>query len=270
MRTDENHVAEPDAAYPETGALSPAARQWRGVGYPGPFAGAFRQESMSTLKTRELKTARGIWIAIDLAIWGLGSGGRGLAADLPPEPLAVAEITQPDGTGVSSGIAGVFTNLGIHLCYESLLSDCLFQSNGLVFGPGDAGRTYHIGPGDDPAFGTFVDLFTNGRDDLLLFGTSFPNGFRDGIPVHESDLFVQLPAGSNGIDLQGFAIGSFDLRLNQLTITSPGRNPNGDGVWTDYSWNATLYIYPVPEPSVTALAAAGLAVLVFRRLATKL
>ena len=207
----------------------------------------------------ELRSTRNIRVAIYFAIGTLSSLAGRLAADLPP--LAVAEFNQPRVMGVSGGTAGIFTNLGIHLCNGSF-SVCMFQSNGLVFGVGDAGRTIHIGPGDDPAFGTLADLFTNGGDDLLFYGTTFNNGLGDGIPVHESTFFVQLPAGSNGIDLHGFQIGSFDLHLNQLTITSPGRDPNGDGLWTDFSWSATLYVYPVPEPGALSIFAIGIGCLV--------
>jgi hypothetical protein len=69
--------------------------------------------------------------------------------------------------------------------------------------------------------------------------------------------FSQLPVGGNGIDFRGFKIDSIALRLDLLDISSPGINPNGNGIWTDCSYSGQISVNyePVPEPATTVLTA---------------
>ena len=53
-------------------------------------------------------------------------------------------------------------------------------------------------------------------------------------------------SGANGIDFKDFTIQCISLRINSLTLDTPGQDPNGNGIWTDYSINYSLLVKGVP------------------------
>jgi hypothetical protein len=124
----------------------------------------------------------------------------------------------------------------------------------------DVGHTFTVGPGD-PDFANFAAYLTDGQlnycDYWMTIGSPHDAGVA-GSPagmVTEANFFADLPPGNNGIDLGGFDITQFTLRFDALQIASPGSNPNGDGVLTDYSLSSVFSVYgqAIPEPSSTAL-----------------
>jgi len=110
------------------------------------------------------------------------------------------------------------------------------------------GKTLTILPSQDPAF--FANL-TNGESDRIAFQYVTPVGGGGGFSLPEATFFTSYPAQWNGIDFQGYEINSLSLTINSLTFNSPGSNPNGNGEWTDYTFDATLAVngQAVPEPS---------------------
>ncbi len=135
-----------------------------------------------------------------------------------------------------------------------------------TFHTNDVGSTFSIDAFSDPGFLPFLLRATNGILNTVA-ESFFVGGNLSGAEVPETSFFTTFPyGGNNGIDLGGFQIQRIDLTLNSLTFASPGSNPVGDGIWTDYSWNITLsFIGVVPEPSTAAILGCGLLVLVFRR-----
>jgi len=117
-----------------------------------------------------------------------------------------------------------------------------------------------------PTWATFV-LDANNEADFLDAKVSLENGlfnavvFGDGLGFTfvtvESVFFNPLPVGNNGVDFQGFSIGSIALTVDNLTLVSPGTNPNGNGIWTDILFRGTISVYAVPEPSSVVMFAAG-------------
>jgi len=117
-------------------------------------------------------------------------------------------------------------------------------------------------------FEQLVGFLTDGANDKFFLNLTSPTVA--GLPAsgggpwaggRESVVF----AGSslNGIDLAGRPITALVLHIDHFNLTTPGSNPNGDGIWTDYDIGATLTV--VPEPATVGLLAAGVAALAVKR-----
>jgi hypothetical protein len=172
-------------------------------------------------------------------------------------PLAAANITY-DG-----GVPGIHHYVSIRFwCYPPDISG---EAAGLFlsysFSPADVGRTFVITQGEDPQFNIAVRWLTDGVSEEVSYDVmTFPEGGGGGRITSEANMFSPLPAGSNGIDLAGFTIDNFTLRIDQLILNSPGMDPNNDGDWTDVYVAAVLLVNgtPVPEPASITLAALAL------------
>ncbi len=108
-------------------------------------------------------------------------------------------------------------------------------------------------------FAEFASHLTDGVDDQIEFDIQIgPGG--GGQCAAESVLFG---AGRpNGIDFEGCTVTGISLTVNSLTIASPGSDPLGDGVWTDYELDATMTV--IPEPATLTLLALGVIVPLWR------
>ena len=78
-----------------------------------------------------------------------------------------------------------------------------------------------------------------------------------GIGYLETDIFGDVTL--NGIDLGGYDIEAIAMRVDSLWFDSPGRNPNGDGIWTDCGYDLTFTF--IPEPATLSLLAIGMVLL---------
>jgi len=94
----------------------------------------------------------------------------------------------------------------------------------------DSGRTFVADATTDPDWPYFSHYLTDGASNQFW-------------------LFVVLSSGSGrgggfiGPEFPGLIITRAALHLGQVSIVSPRSNPNGDGNWTDYVFNATLELY---------------------------
>jgi hypothetical protein len=132
---------------------------------------------------------------------------------------------------------------------------------GRSYFPSDVGQPIVATAANEVGFNAFVSSLTDGQFDYVTYHIPFERDYSS-----EANFFT-LPPGNNGVDFQGFRISSVVLVFNQLSFTSPGRNPNGDGLWTDFSFTADLSIIgsPIPEPSGGMLLSAGLLILCGQR-----
>jgi hypothetical protein len=125
-----------------------------------------------------------------------------------------------------------------------------------VVTPFDVGKTFLNSSAISENFDFFASMLTSGTDDFLWIEACCA-----GKGTFESrwlNKFVPTPT----VDFYGYEITEIGLTVNALTIDSPGWNPNGDGVWTDYTYDVTFTIYGVPEPTtVLSLGLGGLALL---------
>jgi hypothetical protein len=122
-----------------------------------------------------------------------------------------------------------------------------------------------------PTFDLLVRLLTNGENDQLGWTVSGSMGGASS-GVSESAYFAGSPGVVNGIDFAGSAIDRVDFSVINK-IASPGRDPNQDGMWTDWNFGLSLNIYgtsAVPEPSNIVLVLTALAAVLFIRRRTGL
>ncbi len=103
---------------------------------------------------------------------------------------------------------------------------------------------------------------TNGQNDRVreewAYGSGTVTGWRG-----ESGYFLD----NRAIDFEGFRVDAFALYVWNSTFDTPGDDPNGDGRWTDYSINATLFVVgsPVPVPGGLPLILSAIVALVHGR-----
>jgi hypothetical protein len=161
---------------------------------------------------------------------------------LVPHASGQVLLAQAHLTG-GGGSAAITNSIGLSF---NILGPSAWLFEGLFVQNGDVGRTYTIGPGDDPGFAGFVAALTDGVASEISYECILGRGGFGSGPFSEMEFFTSLPPGNNGIDLGGFEIDYFSSRFDAINITSPGSNPNGDGVWTDCSYSATFSVYGQP------------------------
>ena len=137
------------------------------------------------------------------------------------------------------------------------VSSPIFDS--LTFSSADAGHVFSITQAQDPDFNSLVAVLVNGQTDVIQLELSFDNfqSIAYGFSLEENIFFAPLPAGNNGVDLQGFPIDNIALRLDSVNIGA-----------SSFSIQTTILVdsAAVPEPSMGALAGmSGLLWLLARR-----
>lgn len=119
----------------------------------------------------------------------------------------------------------------------------------------DIGSTFHITSADSASFDDCVTMLTNGIDEEVYMSSTIVVGGGSFTHGAESEKFIKI--GFDAPDFAGYEIQSIALKLNAMTIVSPGSNPNGDGNWTDFTIDADLEIYGVPEPATLVMLGMG-------------
>jgi hypothetical protein len=171
-----------------------------------------------------------------------------ILAVIKTEELAQAAILGTENFSVSGGSSEIFTNLPIRFTIGPVVFDepapigggfaPLFE--GIVLTPTDVGQTFTVNEATDPDFDNFVTFLTDGKPDSFALEYE-PGSF---IGVSGNGVF------GGDLDLIGNTIDSISLQLNTLTISTPGSDPNDDGIWTDYSIDITISVdgQPLEEP----------------------
>lgn len=111
-----------------------------------------------------------------------------------------------------------------------------------IFNEQDEGATFTATSTNDSDFDFIVEQLTDGMIDDVFLNVTFANGDK----IESSTLDT---LGDS--DFQGLEITSIDLVINALEITTPGNDPNGDGNWTQvtYDVESVINIATVPEPT---------------------
>lgn len=184
-----------------------------------------------------------------------------LCATLAVCPAASAQTNLFSFTaGIGGTQPGRTDTVSFPISYFSR-SPTLFED--LSFTPADVGRTVLLLPADDPDFGRFTSLLTDGINQQLLF-QFFPAPAHNfsGVAFTEPQV-VWNDRDDPRIDLRGRTIDAYSLRVDMLTISNgPERS--------EFQSRITFSAISIPEPGAAAacLPSAGL-LLRRRRIVTR-
>lgn len=103
--------------------------------------------------------------------------------------------------------------------------------------PSDSGNLLIANTANSSDFADFVARITDGVNGYVFYRV---NG--GGFIAPESSFFGSQ-VGPNGVDLEGSNINLIGLSVETAIVDSPGSDPNGDGVWTDYSLVGSLVFF---------------------------
>lgn len=178
-----------------------------------------------------------------------------LAASCLSAPAVAADVIGRSAQVHTSGAAGLVTGpVRYEINFGSRFGGPPIASAfDVMISPVDVGRSFILDSG--PGFAASTRFLTDGMNEAVRFlvngsGPSYPETF-----LFSGEL--SRPLG----DFAGYEISSFALRIDELRLDSPGRDPNGDGMWTDYTLRSTLTMTgtaPIPEPATWSLLALGL------------
>jgi hypothetical protein len=134
----------------------------------------------------------------------------------------------------------ILMQFGIWLC--ALPPDtpvtCLVAPDHLDFSPitaAGAGSTIWT-DSHSRNFDHIVGEITDGNSDVMSVASDIL-GWAFNKPEPE---FFGAQAGPNGIDLAGYAISRIGFRVDDVSLVSPGGDPNGNGIWTDWRIRGTF------------------------------
>jgi hypothetical protein len=167
----------------------------------------------------------------------------------------------------NAGIASSSTSFRALYAYGSTPDQpTLFETG--TWSIADIGTTRLATASLDPDFTAFAGYLTDGvggYDQLIDFLLDGINGGGVGYSDFEAAYVYGNPSDPR-VDLHGYRVDSLALRLDSLTVATPGSNPNHDGIWTDYSAHFTLSAFgDVPEPTLPGIASAAAATMLLRR-----
>jgi hypothetical protein len=164
--------------------------------------------------------------------------------DALAQPIATLHMS---GSG---GAAGIASGMTFELGYGGG-SNSVALFNSVVWTPAMLGQAVLYSAGSGSSYDTFLSLATDGVNEFAYWENTLVPGDGAGMTAGaESLLFTTHPASWNGIDLHGYSIGGISLELNTLSLQSQGN-------WTDYSFDALVTYYVVPEPAVESLLLLG-------------
>ena len=145
--------------------------------------------------------------------------------------LAVLEL---DGSG---GSARRYNYIGVILgAATGVQNPEYFTFPGL----GDTDDGHEVEPAKTPAYVSTIEALTDGADSALYYGT-VPGSTSGG--MESASAFQFLASDPGAVDLVGWVIERIALECDTVSLDIPGRDPNGDGEYTDYSFTGRIAIY---------------------------
>jgi hypothetical protein len=164
--------------------------------------------------------------------------GPASASTRSQSDYTVASFSIDDGGGAPE----LFNFVKVGLCLPPLTETCFTEEEGgptLIFSPIDASGMTIWTDAATPNFNVIVNGLTDGVTELVGWTTGPPDVFITGASSFEPDLFGDQ-VGPSGVDLAGYRIDRIGFRVDSFSLASPGTDPNGDGIWTDWTLNGTF------------------------------
>jgi hypothetical protein len=165
------------------------------------------------------------------AAWGARQGDAGVSST-----YVVAEVPFKTDTAGTHALA---TEVDVLLCTSATVDE--FETCQLP-GPlpqlafsvdrASVGTTVWT-DASSPNFGGIVGSLTNGRPEFIWRFAQVPFVSVGNVSPEQS--FFAGQVGPSGVDLFGYAIRRVGFRVDALTLDSPGRDLQGDGIWTDFA-----------------------------------
>ncbi|MGD8732456.1 MAG: hypothetical protein PVH92_11285 [Anaerolineales bacterium] len=161
------------------------------------------------------------------------------AAALPPAwtptPVAIRSVINQEG-----GTAGVTDELSFRIEFTDWA-----EPNVIVFDLGltasQDSQVYLLDTGT--TFENAVSFLTDGHDGRVLSKVETTSGGGSSSRM-ESAFFSAKPGPvSDHPDFSDFEIRAVELSIDRVVIDSPGKDPNSDGIWTDYGVYGDLIVY---------------------------
>jgi hypothetical protein len=154
-------------------------------------------------------------------------------ASAQPAPVVVAEVPLHQHNG---GILGVFTEVQLLLCIANDFTTCFghpLETITFSINVTNVGSTIWI-DATSPTFENFVAQITDGAVDLVE-ELETPDGVTGVLFGAPEPLWFGADVGPSGVDLSGYEIHRIGVRIDAVSFSSPGSDPNGDGNWTDFT-----------------------------------
>lgn len=193
----------------------------------------------------------------------MGTAG---VADVRSEIIGTADLAQIGGRNYIANGSVLFD---LHFNEGGSSFDKAILFNDLALNASDIGNVYTVTEANNTDFNYAVELLTNNLFDGVSICVSLLPVTNCGQEMRsEAYRFFGDDTGANGIDFNGYTINSISFVLDELSFDIPGRDPNSDGNWTDYTFRGTLLIdgavSVIPEPISSTMFIVGGATLGFR------
>ncbi|MDJ0974746.1 MAG: hypothetical protein QNJ98_09835 [Planctomycetota bacterium] len=182
---------------------------------------AFRAAVLSILSTAFLATA--------------ACGGGGGSGGSPEVMLAQFNNTSAGGTAIAANFVDFRLSGGLFGgSHETPIAPFV--------GTSAVGHVLTASP-THPAYDDLVATLTDGEAGQVGLRIR-PGGMGGaGYVANEDHFFGTGDVGTLMPDAAGYAITRIEIEINQLTLVSPGNDPNGDGQWTDYTYDVTVRVF---------------------------
>ena len=152
----------------------------------------------------------------------------------------IVSATYTGGAGTIAYTNSFFVKLGYGAYFlGGPLRGELFGTNLLT--TNSTGQVFQANAQNSTNFGIFTTFLTDGVPDSMGIQTSSGNLQAFG---RERDFFNPLPNGSNGIDLEGYAITNVTMTVNSVVF---GYDQNN---FANYTYNITYRVYGFPTPKL--------------------
>ncbi|MDP9223294.1 MAG: hypothetical protein M3P18_05475 [Actinomycetota bacterium] len=175
--------------------------------------------------------------ALVLVAFTMATTGTARASSKAPADYIVASLPIVDVA--PGGISTVFTYLKGELCLppppSPIGTETCDRLPMLLLSPIAVSGTTVWTDSSSPYFNDIVSEITNGLPRQIMWEVTEPGGSFRVFSAASERSFLDGQVGPTGVDLAGYTIDRIGFRVDEVTLDSPGRDPNGDGIWTDFA-----------------------------------